>query len=173
MASKLYGVNATIIIFVFVLYCIVLYCIVLYYPVLSGPQPGKRSSGENPKSVSIITRNQRPLVLLATASVDLLWQTSPCKRTEDYSFVSAHEQTPLSCVVLQVLDEFWASLKHEEYARLRLRTQFRNLILTLVCRFSTGRIGHEGFVGFLRPVVESPRVRNKPFEDFFSSIWIE
>ena len=27
MASKLYGVNATIIIFVFVLYCIVLYCI--------------------------------------------------------------------------------------------------------------------------------------------------
>ena len=30
MALKLYGVNATIIIFVFVLYCIVLYCIVLY-----------------------------------------------------------------------------------------------------------------------------------------------
>ena len=30
MASKLYGVNATIIIFVFVLFCIVLYCIVLY-----------------------------------------------------------------------------------------------------------------------------------------------
>ena len=30
MASKLYGVNATIIIFMFVLYCIVLYCIVLY-----------------------------------------------------------------------------------------------------------------------------------------------
>ena len=30
MASKLYGVNASIIIFVFVLYCIVLYCIVLY-----------------------------------------------------------------------------------------------------------------------------------------------
>ena len=30
MASKLYGVDATIIIFVFVLYCIVLYCIVLY-----------------------------------------------------------------------------------------------------------------------------------------------
>ena len=30
VASKLYGVNATIIIFVFVLYCIVLYCIVLY-----------------------------------------------------------------------------------------------------------------------------------------------
>ena len=29
VASKLYGVNATIIIFVFVLYCIVLYCIVL------------------------------------------------------------------------------------------------------------------------------------------------
>ena len=29
-ASKIYGVNATIIIFVFVLYCIVLYCIVLY-----------------------------------------------------------------------------------------------------------------------------------------------
>ena len=34
MASKLYGVNATIIIFVFVLYCIVLYCIVLYCIVL-------------------------------------------------------------------------------------------------------------------------------------------
>ena len=31
---KLYGVNATIIIFVFVLYCIVLYCIVLYCIVL-------------------------------------------------------------------------------------------------------------------------------------------
>ena len=30
VASKLYGVNATIIIFVFVLYCIVLYCSVLY-----------------------------------------------------------------------------------------------------------------------------------------------
>ena len=30
VASKLYGVDATIIIFVFVLYCIVLYCIVLY-----------------------------------------------------------------------------------------------------------------------------------------------
>ena len=30
MASKLYGVNATIIIFVFVLYCILFYCIVLY-----------------------------------------------------------------------------------------------------------------------------------------------
>ena len=32
MASKLYGVNGTIIIFVFVLFCIVLYsyCIVLY-----------------------------------------------------------------------------------------------------------------------------------------------
>ena len=29
VASKLYGVNATILIFVFVLYCIVLYCIVL------------------------------------------------------------------------------------------------------------------------------------------------
>ena len=28
VASKLYGVNATIIIFVFVLYCIVLYCII-------------------------------------------------------------------------------------------------------------------------------------------------
>ena len=34
MASKLYVVNATIIIFVFVLYCIVLYCIVLYCIVL-------------------------------------------------------------------------------------------------------------------------------------------
>ena len=34
MASKLYGVDATIIIFVFVLYCIVLYCIVLYCIVL-------------------------------------------------------------------------------------------------------------------------------------------
>ena len=34
MVSKLYGVNATIIIFVFVLYCIVLYCIVLYCIVL-------------------------------------------------------------------------------------------------------------------------------------------
>ena len=34
VASKLYGVNATIIIFVFVLYCIVLYCIVLYCIVL-------------------------------------------------------------------------------------------------------------------------------------------
>ena len=34
MASKLYGVNATIIIFVFSLYCIVLYCIVLYCIVL-------------------------------------------------------------------------------------------------------------------------------------------
>ena len=36
MASKLYGVEATIIIFVFVLYlyCIVLYCIVLYCIVL-------------------------------------------------------------------------------------------------------------------------------------------
>ena len=33
-ASKLYGVNATIIIFVFVSYCIVLYCIVLYCIVL-------------------------------------------------------------------------------------------------------------------------------------------
>ena len=30
----LYGVNATIIIFVFVLYCILLYCIVLYCIVL-------------------------------------------------------------------------------------------------------------------------------------------
>ena len=30
MASKLYGVIATILLFVFVLYCIVLYCIVLY-----------------------------------------------------------------------------------------------------------------------------------------------
>ena len=30
VALKLYGVNATIIIFVFVLYCIVLYCIVSY-----------------------------------------------------------------------------------------------------------------------------------------------
>ena len=30
VASKLYGVDATIIIFVFVLYCIVLYCILLY-----------------------------------------------------------------------------------------------------------------------------------------------
>ena len=29
-ASKLYGVNATIIIIVFLFYCIVLYCIVLY-----------------------------------------------------------------------------------------------------------------------------------------------
>ena len=34
VASKLYGVNATIITFVFVLYCIVLYCIVLYCIVL-------------------------------------------------------------------------------------------------------------------------------------------
>ena len=34
VASKLYGVNATIIIFVFVLYCIILYCIVLYCIVL-------------------------------------------------------------------------------------------------------------------------------------------
>ena len=34
VASKLYGVNATIIIFVFDLYCIVLYCIVLYCIVL-------------------------------------------------------------------------------------------------------------------------------------------
>ena len=34
IASKLYGVDATIIIFVFVLYCIVLYCIVLYCIVL-------------------------------------------------------------------------------------------------------------------------------------------
>ena len=34
LASKLYGVNATIIIFVFVLYCFVLYCIVLYCIVL-------------------------------------------------------------------------------------------------------------------------------------------
>ena len=34
VASKLYGVNATIIILVFVLYCIVLYCIVLYCIVL-------------------------------------------------------------------------------------------------------------------------------------------
>ena len=34
MASKLYGVDATIIIFVFVLYFIVLYCIVLYCIVL-------------------------------------------------------------------------------------------------------------------------------------------
>ena len=31
MASKLYWVNATIIVFVFVLPCIVFYCIVLYY----------------------------------------------------------------------------------------------------------------------------------------------
>ena len=30
VASKLYKVNATIIIFVFVFYCILLYCIVLY-----------------------------------------------------------------------------------------------------------------------------------------------
>ena len=34
MASKLYGVNTSIIIFVFVLYCILLYCIVLYCIVL-------------------------------------------------------------------------------------------------------------------------------------------
>ena len=34
VASKLYGVNANIIVFVFVLYCIVLYCIVLYCIVL-------------------------------------------------------------------------------------------------------------------------------------------
>ena len=34
MASKLYGVDATIIIFVVLLYCIVLYCIVLYCIVL-------------------------------------------------------------------------------------------------------------------------------------------
>ena len=35
MTSKLYGVNATIVIFVFVLYCIVLYCIVYYQPIHS------------------------------------------------------------------------------------------------------------------------------------------
>ena len=34
VASKLYGVNASMIIFVFVLYCIVLYCILLYCIVL-------------------------------------------------------------------------------------------------------------------------------------------
>ena len=34
VVSKLYGVNATIVIFVFVLYCFVFYCIVLYYIVL-------------------------------------------------------------------------------------------------------------------------------------------
>ena len=34
MVSKLYGVNVTIIIVVFILYCVVLYCIVLYCIVL-------------------------------------------------------------------------------------------------------------------------------------------
>ena len=34
MASKLYGVKATIIILVYVLYCVLLYCIVLYCIVL-------------------------------------------------------------------------------------------------------------------------------------------
>ena len=38
VASKLYGVNATVIIFVFVLYCIVLYCIVLYCTTVIRPK---------------------------------------------------------------------------------------------------------------------------------------
>ena len=79
------------------------------HPVIIGPLLGKRSPGKN----AIIARNQRPLVVFVTKSLNILWQArmENCRWTEKTNIASAHVQHSLPRIIKRQLDKCWSFFK--------------------------------------------------------------